>query len=284
MPAVTTSPSPSAARFPARGDRGGALRRALRWDAVGCWLAGVVLGVVVLGPGLGSGPLLSLDLLLTPRVPVPSGLWGLGPALPQRVPSFVPIALLSSLVGGPTAGKLFVVAAVAIAFVGAVRLVGDAPVVVGAASGLAFAGGPFLVTRVGAGHLNVLWAAAALPWALPHLLHPSEDLRRTFLAALAVACAGSAGGSVLAVVIVVGLATEPGARRVVRALLVAGSANLVWLAPDVVVLWAGAQVHGGSAFQTRLPDVTAALGLAAGGGFWRPPSQVGARGVLAAVA
>src|SRR5690625_2728305 len=50
---------------------------------------GVVVALMVLGPALRSGPLLDLDLLVTPEIPVPNGLWGLGPALSQRVPLFV---------------------------------------------------------------------------------------------------------------------------------------------------------------------------------------------------
>ena len=62
------------------------------------WVAGIALGLLVLGPGLGPGPLLNLDLLVTPSIPVPNGIFGLGPALTQRVPFFAILAAGSWLV------------------------------------------------------------------------------------------------------------------------------------------------------------------------------------------
>ncbi|MCU1455073.1 MAG: hypothetical protein JWN46_3219, partial [Acidimicrobiales bacterium] len=243
------------------------------------WWTGALAGLLVLGPGLAPGSLYSLDLSLTPRIPLPPGFWGLGPALPQRVPTFLPIAALSPLVGGPAAGKLFLVACIAIAFAGAVRLAVSLPPLTRLGAGVLYAIGPFAVTRVAAGHLNVVLVAAALPWALPHLLRPSADLRRTFLAAVAMAVGGSASSSLVGVLLVIGLLTEDVRRRVGRVLLVVAAAALLWIIPDLVVLWAGAEVRGGDTFRTHLPDVWSAGGLLAGGGFWRADFQVGALGV-----
>ena len=86
------------------------------------WAAGTLLGLIVLGPGLAGGSLLSLDLLVTPHIPIPPGLIGLGPALSQRVPLFAIVAALSAVVGGPVATKALLVAWVAVGFAGAARL------------------------------------------------------------------------------------------------------------------------------------------------------------------
>src|SRR4051794_24928230 len=70
------------------------------------WAVGLLLGLVVVGPGLSGGSLLSLDLLVTPDIPVPNGVYGLGPALSQRVPLFALLGLGSAVVGGPVTTKV----------------------------------------------------------------------------------------------------------------------------------------------------------------------------------
>ena len=50
------------------------------------------MAVVVLGPALKPGSLLNLDLVFTPRMPVPRGIWGLGPELSRRIPLGVLVA------------------------------------------------------------------------------------------------------------------------------------------------------------------------------------------------
>ena len=77
------------------------------------WGVGVLVGLLVVGPGLGGGSLLSLDLLVTPEMAVPPGVYGLGPALSQRVPLFVLVGWLAALVGGPVAVKVLLVGWVA---------------------------------------------------------------------------------------------------------------------------------------------------------------------------
>ncbi len=265
---------------------------------------GVALGLVVLGPGLGRGPLLNLDLLVTPEIPVPNGVFGLGPALTQRVPFFALLGLGSWLVGGPVAVKAAVVALIALGFVGAARLVDGAltevsvaragsdvarvptdPLTVPAAAlapiaaGVLWAAGPFAITRLGAGHLNLIWVIGVLPWTLPHLWRPAADPRRTFLACLLVAVGGPAAGTLgLTALFVSLLASWPGIRPSVRTGVVAVVANLIWVGPTVVVMWAGAEVSSAGDFATSLSGPIDALVVAAGGGFWREDQQVGASG------
>lgn len=237
--------------------------------ALGCACA-----LVVIGPGLQPGSLLSLDLLLTPRIPVPAAAWGLGPALPQRVPLGLPLAWVAAVVGGPTAGKALIAAAITLAVVGMVRLVAPAPPLVRAGAAVAFAIGPFATTRVGAGHLNVLAAYAILPWALRVLLRPADDPRRTFLWAAALAVTGSTGGALVAGVVAVGLVADR-LRRWPTVIAACLTAQLTWIVPSAIALGSGASVAAPLAFPTRLRNPLDVLGLAAGGGFWRPSSQVG---------
>ena len=248
-------------------------------------LVGAVLGAVILGPALGPGSLLSLDLLVTPHIPIPNGLYGLGPALSQRVPSFAALGLASFLLGGPLATKLALLAMVASAYAGAARLVGPgAHPLTRAASGVLWAGGPFLLTRIGVGHLNVVWALAVLPWMVPRLARPSADPRATFLASCLLAFGGPASGTLGVAVVAVSLVCE---RRRARPIPVAAGvavANLLWVLPTAVLLWAGAEVTGSGGFATRPVGVAGWLSLPVGTGFWRADFQAGATGWAAAIA
>ena len=58
----------------------------------------------MLEPAFKRGSLLFFDLVLTPRIPVPAGAWGLGPQLPRRMPLGLVLAWASTVVGGRAAG------------------------------------------------------------------------------------------------------------------------------------------------------------------------------------
>ena len=246
------------------------------------WLAGVLAGVAVIGPALRPGSLLSLDLVVTPRIPVPPGVWGLGPELPRRVPYGVVLAWLSTVATGPLAAKAFLLAAVAVAFVGATRLAADAPALARLGAGLVYALSPFLLTRIGAGHLGVVAAHAVLPWALPVLLRPTERVPRTFLWAVALACTGFAGGLLAVALVVAGVVADRG-RRWATVLGTAVAAQAPWLIPGIVVAIAGTGIADSSRFATRADGVFGWLAVPAGHGFWRASSQVGDTGAGAAV-
>lgn len=248
------------------------------------WAVGLLLGMVVVGPGLAGGSLLSLDLLVTPEIPLPAGLIGLGPALSQRVPLFGVVGALAAVVGGPVAIKVLVVAWVAIGFAGAARLArvlapSGRPAAWWAqlAAGVLWAVGPFALTRIGAGHVNLVWVVAVLPWALPRLCRPGDHLPSTFLASVALAVGGPGGGTLGLALAAVGLVvTRP--RRPGRTALAVLVPQLTWVLPTVVLLWAGAGVNGAGRFATSIDGAGGWLALPAGGGFWRPDVQAGAVG------
>lgn len=246
---------------------------------------GVVLAILVMGPGLGPGSLLNLDLLVTPDIPIPNGIFGLGPQLSQRTPFFVLFGLGSWLVGGPLATKILLVILLAAGYTGMSRLVGrSGGRLSGLVAGVLWVAGPFAVTRLSVGHLSLVWLIAVLPWIVRPLLHPSADWRRTFLASLAMAFGGPAVGMLGLVVLVVGLAAEPRTeRRVVQVVAVAGATSLLWVGPTVVLWWAGAEVGGAAEFSTAAQGVDGWLGLLVGGGFWNHFQQVGGVGWIGAV-
>lgn len=280
MPTTSSSAAPTATST------------AIRLPAWWAWGVGGLLGLVVVGPGLELGPLLSFDLQVTPSIPFPPGVFGLGPGLSQRVPLFVLLAGLSAVVGGPAAGVAFLVGCTTVAFAGMVRLcrlaVGpDAAaqslgVLAAGAAGLIWAAGPFALTRIGAGHLNLVWAVAVLPWALPRLARPADHPPSTFLAALLLAVGGPAGGTLGLVASGVALLAAGREARRPRAVAAALVPHVVWVAPTAVLLWAGAGVQGAGDFATQLGGALGWPGIAAGTGFWRADLAAGAAGLAAA--
>jgi len=255
-----------------------------RRDHLWAWLVGLAAALLVVGPGLGRGAWLNVDLVVTDVTPVPRGVWGLGPELPRRVPFALPFAWLSALVPGALPWKLAVVAALASCTAGTWRLVARwAPTsspLVRAGAGLIAGVGPFATTRLGAGHLGMTFALGLLPWALPALLRPLERPARTVLWAVALGVTGPFGGTVALPVLAAGLlgagAWRPGRRRAaLRAALGALVAQGPWLVPTVVVAAQGTDIPSAGDFPTDLSGPGGVLRLLAGHGFWRTPSQIG---------
>jgi len=291
MPVLPTSnpPIPAPDDDTADGAAGGGA--APRLPAWWPWGVGLLLGLVVLGPGLAGGSMLSLDLLVTPDIPVPNGMYGLGPALSQRVPLFAVLGLSSAVVGGPVTTKVLIVAFIATGFAGAarlVRVVAPAGIPVGVAgqlaAGLLWAGGPYALTRVGVGHINLVWVVAILPWVLPRLCRPADHIPSTYLAALALAIGGPGGGTLGVAAALVALVVQPRPRRFVRPIAAVALPQLVWVLPTAFLLWAGAGVTGANGFTTRVDGIAGWPAVVAGDGFWRADYQVGATGAVGALA
>lgn len=247
-----------------------------RWGSqAAVWGAGALAAVVVLGPALAPGALFLLDADFLAHYPVPSGVWGLGPAVPRRVPVALPLAWASSVMDGTVAAKVLLGALLIVAFAGAARLVRSLALPARLGAGALYSLSPFVLTRLGAGQWNVVAAFAVLPWAIGSLLAPGERPARTFGWALAMGATGSVGGLFAALAVAVGLVAERD-RAALRGTVLAGIAQLVWLVPGLVVLLGGG-IHpvGSIAFPTQAHGVVGILGLVGGYGFWRPASQVG---------
>jgi hypothetical protein len=250
--------------------------------ALWVWLTGAVVSVLLLGPGLGPGSLLNLDLVTVPDLPVPHGVWGLGPELPRRVPLWLLLSWLSQVIGGDAAVKVLIVVGLTVAFVGMYRLV-DRPGLASLGAAALYTFGPFLLTRVAVGHLMVLWTMALLPWALPDLLAPDRSLRRDLWWAAVIGVAGIYGGMICGFVLTAGLIARRG-RRLVPVVTVFLVGQLPWLIPMLVVGWAGSIVDG-SAFVTDSRGFQGVGRLLAGQGFWNGYFQIGkGQGWLAAAA
>jgi hypothetical protein len=165
-------------------------------------------------------------------------------------------------------------------FVGAARLSAEAPKICRLGSGALYAFSPFVLTRVGVGHLSLVMAMGVLPFALDALLHPGDDLGRTFRWSTALALTGVFGGVLAGVALALGLVVSGGRRLLAAAAGIAG--QCLWLVPLLIVAAQSQSGHpaDSSAFAT---DVGGAFGLPrllAGDGFWARPEQVGMRNAL----
>jgi hypothetical protein len=250
--------------------------RSIRWQRVGPWLAGLLLAVLVLGPVLGPGDLLDLDLLLVDPIPVPGGAWGLGPELPRRVPMMIPVAWVGAVLGSWVASRALLVGIVMIGTAGMHRAARGLPEPVRYGLAIAYGAGPFMVTRLGVGHLNVALAAALLPWVLPTLLRPTRSVTATALAATALGFTGVTGGTYVAFAVVAGLvADRPPARSAARAVAVSFVGQLPWLVPGAIVFSQGVDPSSSELFGARLRGVLDVPRLLVGHGFWQDGFQVG---------
>jgi hypothetical protein len=248
------------------------------------WGTGFIASLVVLAPAFKAGSLLNFDLVLTPRFPVPAGVWGLGPEVPRRMPLGLPLAWASTVIGGRGAGIALFLVCLTVAFAGAAHLARGCATPFRLLSGLLFAFNPFTLTRLAAGHWTVLAALAVLPWAMPALLRPGDDLRRTFLWSAAFGATGFVGGALAACLIAVGLVADRG-RQLVRVTIRWALAQLPWALPGVIVLAAGPHLASAAEFPTRGEGPLGPLGsVLAGHGFWQASVQVGGQASMGTVA
>src|SRR5207253_147664 len=132
----------------------------------------------------------------------------------------------------PFAGKLLLAGALVVAFAGVWRLLPEAGVATRFGAGVLYAASPFTLTRVAVGHWGVVAALAVLPWALPVLLRPNDDLRRTWLWSVAIGATGVTGGVFGLVLVVCGLVADRG-RRAVSVVAIFLVAQLPWLIPGI---------------------------------------------------
>jgi hypothetical protein len=238
------------------------------------WLWGALTALLVVGPALGPGLLLNLDLVATADPPLPSGVWGLGPELPRGIPYQVPLVWLGNLLDGALVAKGVMVLVLMVAFVGAHRLAAGAADLSRIAAGLVYAAGPFLATRLAIGHVGTGLAMALLPWALPTLLRPSTSRGRTLLWCAALGACGINGGLLAGAVVAVGLVADRG-RRAASVLGVALIGQLPWLVPGLVVTLQGVDPAGAENFATRLDGPLGLLRLVGGQGYFIGEFDVG---------
>lgn len=256
------------------------------------WAA--VLPLLLLGPALGTGYVLSYDMVWVPDLALRSDFLGLGTALPRAVPSDAVVAVLDELVPGMLLQKLALYGALLLAGLGYARLVGRSTLARLVAVSLAL-WNPFVVERLWIGHWPVLLGYAVVPWLL--LAGRRARLERRipisvwFL--LPLGSLSASAGLVSALVLLVSASghLERGPERSlagVRARLLVGclAVNAPWLVAGLLHSDDVLAVGGFDVFGLRgeglLPAPLSALGL---GGIWNSEVVPTSReGVLAWVA
>ncbi|MGY0390202.1 hypothetical protein ACWZJV_24795 [Nocardioides sp. WG-D5] len=227
-----------------------------------------VLAVLMLGPTLGPGFVLSYDMVWVPDLALTRDVLGLGSALPRAVPSDAVVAVLDEVVPGLVLQKIVLLGALVLAGAGAAELVRDRSLVARLAVVSLTVWSPYVAERLWMGHWPMLLAYAAVPWLVvagrrwaagspgPVWMLP------VLLAGSLSASAGIVSGAVL-------LAT--GLRRGRRpALLLAAVAavNAPWIVAGLTHTSQAASATGFDVFALRgdaLPAPLAALSL---GGIW----------------
>ncbi|WP_140404001.1 MULTISPECIES: hypothetical protein [unclassified Nocardioides] len=247
--------------------------RTSRW-LVPAWA--IALAVLVLGPALGPGYLLTYDMVWVPDLALRSDFLGLGSALPRAVPSDAVVAVLDEVLPGMLLQKVVLVGALVAGGLGAARLAGRSPVARLVAVG-GYAWSPYVVERLWIGHWPLLLCWAVLPWLVAEGIRLRADPRIgaavPFLL-LAGSLSANAGLMAAATLLAVG-ATRATAARLL-ALVVA--ANAPWVVAGLLHIDTATSSAAGAVFgldaEGPLPAPLAALTL---GGIWNaevvPPSR-----------
>lgn len=254
----------------------------LRRHAAALWSA--VLAVLMLGPALGPGYVLSFDMVWVPDLAVRPDFLGVGSGLPRAVPSDLLVALVDEVVPGMLLQKLVLLGSLVAVGSGVARLAppGLVPRLVAASIAV---WNPYVAERLVLGHWPVLVGYAVLPW----LVVGAREWRRGGSAPPSVwwlvplGCLSAGAGLVTAVVL---LAFAAGRGRTLPVLLLVAAGNAPWLLAGLLhASTATTDASGAEVFalqdQGWLPGPLAALGL---GGVWNaevvPSSATGTAGLI----
>ncbi|WP_445256709.1 hypothetical protein [Nocardioides aurantiacus] len=263
--------------------------------AVGRWLVRLwpwLLALLILGPALGPGYVLSYDMVFVPDLALRPDSWGLGSSLPRAVPSDALVGLADVLVPGDVLQKLVLLLALGLAGAGAARLVPSTSVVARLAATSAYVWNPFVAERLGLGHWPLLLTYAALPWLLVEARRLGRGTGSPARVVLwvAVGSLSPAGGVMSVVAAVVGVASARAGLRAVATTALGGVLlNAPWIVAGALHGSAGrGDPAGATAFAAQgeglLPAPLAVLGL---GGVWNsevvPASRLGWPAVAALV-
>ena len=231
----------------------------------------MVLAALLLGPALGSGFVLTYDLVWVPHLDLRSDFLGFATSLPRAVPSDAVVAVLDNVVPAQLLEKVALLAPLVLAGVGAARLVGESTAARLTAVTLAV-WNPFTAERLAIGHWTVLVGYGLVPW----IVLAGRRTRRTgrlpaiAWALVAIGSLSASAGLVSAITLLVTGWTPARDRLRANLTLVAAvvAGNAPWLVAGL--LHAGSATGSGASVfalhgEGHLPGPLAALGL---GGIW----------------
>ncbi|GIG88550.1 hypothetical protein Pen02_34860 [Plantactinospora endophytica] len=239
--------------------------------------------VAVLAPLAAPGYVLAFDMVFVPRQPLRWDLVAPADVLPRSVPLDAVVSLVTQVVPGWLVQRFALVAVLAVAAVGAGRLVpaDRLPIRLGAALGYAWT--PYLAERLLIGHWALLLGYAALPWLVQAVLRlragrPGALARVVLAAAPAVL---TPTGGLIAFGVTAALVPGRGVPRrpAILAVLAVAALNLPWLVASVTTTAGGSSDPlGVPAFAARAENWSGVLGALAGtGGIWNAQTTPGSR-------
>ncbi|WP_345529971.1 hypothetical protein [Nocardioides endophyticus] len=235
------------------------------------------LALLMLGPALGPGYVLTFDMVWVPDLAVRSDFLGLGPALPRAVPSDLVVALADQVVPGMLLQKAVLLGALFAGGLGAARLVGPS-VLARLVAVSVYLWSPYVVERLWLGHWPVLLCWAVLPWLVREAVRYRDDGRigaALPLLLLVGSLSANAGLMSAVTLLAVGLTARRGAA--VRLLLLVAAVNAPWVVAGLLHADAATTV-GTGVFALRgegsLPAPLTALSL---GGIWNAAVVPGSR-------
>ena len=213
-------------------------------------VAGLGLGLLALGPGLGRGFLLSYDMVFVPRMPFSAALLGLTGGPPRAVPSDAVVAVASLALPADIVQKIILLLIFVLACSGAAALLdsawtaargadgGSAPMLARLAAGVCYAWNPYVAERLLIGQWALLLGYAGLPWVMRILCTGPEriGLRRLVCVLIPAAIGTFIAMCVTALAAVpAALSAGPRARRLVTVLAGLALLSLPWLIPALAV-------------------------------------------------
>lgn len=243
----------------------------------------LLLALLMLGPALAPGFVLTYDMVWVPDLAVRADVWGLGSGLPRAVPSDGVVAVLDELVPGALLQKVVLLGALVAGGAGAARLVpGPAATRTTArvVAASAYVWTPLVAERLHLGAWPVLLAHGLLPWlvVLGRRWRTTGRVPAALPLLVPLGCLSASAGVATGVVL---LAAVVGPRGpTLRALALVAAANAPWVvtgllhAADATSDRAGAEafaLHGHGA----LPAPLEALAL---GGTWNSEVVLPSRG------
>jgi hypothetical protein len=153
-------------------------------------LAGLLLGLLAIGPALARGFVLSYDMVFVPDPPFSPALLGLAGGAARPVPSDAVVAVAARLLPADMLQKLILLSIIAAACSGAAALLADCwqarvgarpPLPACLAAGVYYTWNPYVAERLVMGQWAMLLGYAGLPWVLRLLCTGPERIGRARL-------------------------------------------------------------------------------------------------------
>jgi hypothetical protein len=246
----------------------------------------LVLAVLMLGPALGWGYVLSYDMVWVPHLALRPELLGLGSAVPRDVPSDAVVAVLDNVTPAMLLQKVVLLGSLLGAAEGVIRLV--APVTTSVGPRMAAVSlcvwNPFVAERLAIGHWPVLVGYAVLPWLVlaGRRFRDSGAMPAELWILLPLGSLSASAGLVSALAIVTTAWPRRAGRRILRQYAALAAAIVAANAPWVVT----GLLHAGAATGVMRTDlfglhaegsVPAPLAMLSLGGIWNSEVVPGTR-------